>query len=398
MFRLLGLHPGPDTSAGATASLAGVGLVRARRLLRELAGAHLVTEESTSRYGLHDLLRAYATELVVGQESLADRIAAIGRLADHYLHSAHGANLLRYPHRNAIALPDPRPGVAPDRLAEVDDAAEWFAAEHRVLSSMVELAAESGLDARAWQLAWELGEFLDRGGLWREWAAVQEIALASSLRCDDLVGQAHSHRNLAGALFRTDRWDDARHHLVAALGLFERVDDRAGQADSQYGLAMVDARHGEYTAALAHAERALDLYRHTDQTMRQARALNAVAWAHSLLGNPTETLDHGRQALELLQDLGDRLGEASAWDTVGQAHHDLGDDVEAIRCYQRALELYEGGGGRYHQAEILVHLGQAHQATGEPAPARDAWLRALDILEDLHHPDAARVRAELASA
>ena len=44
MFRLLGIHPGPDISGPAAASLAGCDPARARRDLGELARAHLITE------------------------------------------------------------------------------------------------------------------------------------------------------------------------------------------------------------------------------------------------------------------------------------------------------------------------------------------------------------------
>ena len=50
MFRLLGLHPGPDISAAAAASLAGVSLEQAGQLLNELASFHLLTEHATGRY------------------------------------------------------------------------------------------------------------------------------------------------------------------------------------------------------------------------------------------------------------------------------------------------------------------------------------------------------------
>ena len=62
MFRLLGLHPGPEITAPAAASLAGVALREARRLLRELTRCHLLAEPSAGRYAFHDLLRAYAAE------------------------------------------------------------------------------------------------------------------------------------------------------------------------------------------------------------------------------------------------------------------------------------------------------------------------------------------------
>src|SRR5262249_42828773 len=62
LFRLLGLHPGPDISASAAASLAGIAPDQATTLLAELARAHMLTEQLPGRYAFHDLLRAYAAE------------------------------------------------------------------------------------------------------------------------------------------------------------------------------------------------------------------------------------------------------------------------------------------------------------------------------------------------
>ena len=62
MFRLLGLHPGPDISACAAASLAGVTAAEARSALRDLVRASLLMETVPGRYAFHDLLRAYAAE------------------------------------------------------------------------------------------------------------------------------------------------------------------------------------------------------------------------------------------------------------------------------------------------------------------------------------------------
>ena len=62
MFRLLGLHPGPDISAAAAASLAGVSSPEARVALRDLVRASLLNETVPGRYAFHDLLRAYAAE------------------------------------------------------------------------------------------------------------------------------------------------------------------------------------------------------------------------------------------------------------------------------------------------------------------------------------------------
>jgi len=62
MFRLLGLHPGPDISVSAAASLAGIPPRQARAPLADLVQEHLLTEHLPGRYALHHLLRAYAAE------------------------------------------------------------------------------------------------------------------------------------------------------------------------------------------------------------------------------------------------------------------------------------------------------------------------------------------------
>jgi hypothetical protein len=82
LFRLLGLHPGPDVSAAAAASLFGSPV---RPLLAELTRAHLLTEHQPGRYVFHDLLRAYAIEQAQLHDSAAERRAATGRLHDHYV-------------------------------------------------------------------------------------------------------------------------------------------------------------------------------------------------------------------------------------------------------------------------------------------------------------------------
>jgi hypothetical protein len=58
LFRLLGLHPGPDVSTPAAASTAGLSVDQVRPLLAALTVAHLLTERSTGRFSFHDLQRA----------------------------------------------------------------------------------------------------------------------------------------------------------------------------------------------------------------------------------------------------------------------------------------------------------------------------------------------------
>jgi DNA-binding SARP family transcriptional activator len=69
LFRLLGLHPGPDISVAAAAALADTSTTDAARLLETLADVHLLEETAPGRYHLHDLLRAYAAERATTTET-----------------------------------------------------------------------------------------------------------------------------------------------------------------------------------------------------------------------------------------------------------------------------------------------------------------------------------------
>jgi DNA-binding SARP family transcriptional activator len=159
MFRLLGLHPGADITAHAAASMAGLDETAGRRMLRELSRAHVLSEHLPGRYTIHELLRAYAADQARAHDSQAERTAAVGRLLDHYLHTAvHGAFLL-YPAHEPVELIAPAPGVTPERLADARQALAWFKAEQHVLTAAVALAAASGFDAHAWEIPRSLTPF-----------------------------------------------------------------------------------------------------------------------------------------------------------------------------------------------------------------------------------------------
>ncbi len=394
LFRLLGLHPGPDITAPAAASLAGLPLRQTRPPLAELTRASLLAEHAAGRYTFHDLLRAYAAVLAHSIDPDDQRRAAFGRMLDHYLHTAYTTDRLLHPGRDPITLTPPAPGVTPEQPAD-DQAMAWLTAEHPVLLAAVGHAARNGFDTHTWQLAWGLYTFLDRRGHWHDLITAWRTALDAADRLADPPAQALAHRLLARAHTRLGRYQDAYTHHHAALDLYAKIGDRTGQAHTHRHLAYVWERQGRPRQALGHARQALTLYRAAGHRRGHALTLNAVGWHHALLGNHQQALTHCRQALALFQDLGDRQGEAETWDSLGYAHHHLGNHHEAIDCYRRALDLFRNLGSRYYQTTALIHLGDTYHAAGNLDAARTAWRRALTILIDLDHPDAEGVRARL---
>jgi len=396
MFRLLGLHPGPDISVPAAASLAATDQATARRLLRELTRAHLITEHVPGRYAFHDLLRAYAAAQAGEYDSETERRAAVGRVLDHYLHTAHAAAILLTPSREPITLPPPRPGADPEHLASYQQAMAWFRAEHDVLLAAVRLAGSS-LDDHAWQLPWTMADYFLRRGHWDEWVRIQGQAVTAAVSLGDTAAQAMSRRILANAYITVGDHDQAGVHLGYCLELYQRLGSRLGEANVQYALAQLAERQGRYADALEHTEQALRLFQRIGERRAEVEMLNNVGWYRGLLGDYQQARAFCRQALVRNAELDNYLVEGNIWDSVGYAEHHLGNFAEAAACYQRAISIARDGGDRPSEALALVHLGDTRHAAGDLPQAIQAWQQALAILDDLGHPDAAGIRAKLAS-
>jgi tetratricopeptide (TPR) repeat protein/transcriptional regulator with XRE-family HTH domain len=397
MFRLLGLHPGPDTSAPAAASLAGTDEPTARRLLRDLARAHLITEHVPGRYVFHDLLRAYAAAQAHDTDSAAGRKAAVARVLDHYLHTASPAALLLRPVRDLITLAPPSPGAVPEQPADHRQALTWFEAEHQVLLAAVTLADSSRFDSHAWQLPWAIMPFLANRGHYQQWAATQRTALAAATRVGDAAGQAVSSCLLASACDDLHDYDQALEHYADSLKLYQRLGNCLGQANVHQNLGLLAERQGRYTDALAHAQQALGLYQAIGHMAGQAVALNYVGWCHGLLADYHQARAYCHRSLAICAEAGHRSGEGHAWDSLGYAEHHLGNLPQATACYERALGIARERGDRWVEADTLTHLGDTRNAAGDLPQARQAWQQALAILEDIQHADAAKVSAKLGS-
>jgi DNA-binding SARP family transcriptional activator/Tfp pilus assembly protein PilF len=395
LFELLGLHPGPGLTAPAAASLAALPPPVARSLLAELAGASLLMESIPGRYGFHDLVRAYSAELVAHRADPDARRRAVGRMLDHYLHSADAADQMLNPTRDPLTLRPPEPGANAEHPTGYDQALEWFTVEHPVLVAVIDHAANIGHDAHTWQLARTLATFLERRRHWPDQISIQRAAVAASHRLVDRPTEALARLRLARSYIESGRPDEARTELRRALDLSAQTGDQVGQARTHHYLAYLCERRGDCNLALDHERQALALFQAAGHQRGEAGVLNAIGWYHAQLGDYGEALAFCRRALHLLHQLGDRFGQGATWDSIGYAHCHLGHYSEAFACYQKAVALYAGLGDRYLQATTLSHLGDTYTTAGDIGAAGAVWRQALAILADLDHPDAASVRAKL---
>lgn len=382
LLRLLSLHPGPDLSLPAAAALAGDEQAAVRLLLAELTRAHLLTEHLPGRYACHDLLRTYAAERVAKEESAGEREAAVRRLLDHYLHTAHAAGRVYSPFWRLPLLPAAAPGANPESFADDAPALRWYTAETRVLAAVAERADARGDHAHVWGLAWALERFMDRQGHWHDGAALQRLGLNAAIRDGHRTAEAHLRRGLARASARLERYEGAQTHIRHSLELFAELGDRLGLAHAHRSHGWLLDRLGDHDGALDAAGRALALYRALGDRAAETSALHALGWSHVLRGEHHTAAAYFEEALDGLVGLptGTRYAEAGAWDSLGVARHHLGEHRQAIAAYQCALRLYREVGDLFSEAGTLRHLGDTYLAVGDPGAARMVWERAVRLL------------------
>jgi transcriptional regulator with XRE-family HTH domain/tetratricopeptide (TPR) repeat protein len=398
MFRLLGLHPGPDISAAAAASLAGVTVPQARAALRDLTRASLLMEVTPGRYAFHDLLRAYAAEQ---QTPAEDSASTTRRMLDHYLHAAHRAHQVLYPGRELIGLDALAPGVNREAFGGKAAALAWLQSEYQVLLKVTDVAARDGFDAHAWRLPVVLWTFHNVCGHWHDGTRLHRLALAAARRHGDRSGQAHALRGLGSFAMSLGAFEEAHECLATAQTLFSELGDNLGLARTNVISAQTFEVQERFAEALAVMDGVLRLSvtvpGDPNMALVRASALNGSAWNSVKLGDLSEARAFCQQAIELCQAIGYSPGEAGTWDTLGVVLQRLGAHDEAVRCFLRAVTLDREMGNRFDLAMVLAHLGETYVSIGDVHGAREAWDESLLILRTLHHPAGGAVRRQLSA-
>lgn len=392
LFRLLSLHPGSDISVAAAASLAGLPMPEAAKLLADLCSAHMMSENVAHRYAIHDLLRSYAAERTAAEDSSSDRQDGLVRLFDYYLTSAHAADRCLNPPLEPIALPPPRPDAIAERPTQPDQALGWLATERLVLLALIRQAVDRRLDTYAWQLGLTMINFLDAQGYWHDEAATAKLAVAATKRIGDQRAEAHARRLLGFALLRLDQHDGAEREMLRALELYGSHGNAVGEAHVQYNLGQLWASQQRLTRAISHTRQAHRIYVLKGHTRGQANTLNAWGWYVAQHGRPETAMDYCAQALTLHQHADNLRGMANTHDSLGNICRQLGDHDQSIMHYDHAAALTRRIGDRYYEANILEHQGRTHHASGQVAAANRVWRKALAILDDLGHPHSGRLR------
>jgi DNA-binding SARP family transcriptional activator/Tfp pilus assembly protein PilF len=389
LFALLGIAPGEDIDLIAAASLAGTSTEDTRTTLRALEQASLISIGTGFRARMHDLVRAYATE----RAKHLDRHEALRRLVDHHAHTAHTHDRLIDPHRPLIELDGAVAGTVLSPASDKAGALAWFDAERGTRQAVQQAAAWRGWNDRVVLLARVSHAYHQLRGHLDDELAMWRTAIDAAGPKDRVV----AHRIMGSSLGQVQRYDEAQHHLDAALALAEQVGEPLQLADTHGTLAWLWASRSEYGKALHHSNAALPHYRKTGNEMLIALAHNNIGHCAAEVGDTELGREHATTALTLLHELGDRQGEATAVDTLARIEHQVGDHTRAIALYEHAIELYQAENDDYTTANVLTNLGHPLLAADRLDQATEVWQRALEMFERQGREDEAdRMRKQLA--
>jgi tetratricopeptide (TPR) repeat protein len=394
-FQLLGLHPGRDIDLDTAAALLGTDRPAARRLLGLLCRAHLVEESDLGRFGMHDLLRAYAAEQAATRE---DRHAALTRLFGHYVRIVEPGrphdSWLTAERSNLIAVAAAAVDVAPEhtivlstRLAQhLDTRAQYR--DGLSLHRLAVRAARAGHDRAAEADALNrLGRAYMRTGSYPEAVDHHRRALAIHRELGDPAGESDARHGLGTVAWRLGHYEEARDHLEAVLAIRRELGDVPGEGAALYGLGTVYRQVGDYREAMDHQRRALAIYRACGDRMGESRVLINLGATIERLGRYEEALDHYERALVINTEIGNRLGEAVALTNLGAVATRLGRYTEALGHQTGALPLYRESGNRVGLADALHCLGNLYRLTGDHDESLDHLRRAIALAHEIGEAD-----------
>ncbi|MEU4244072.1 tetratricopeptide repeat protein [Actinoplanes sp. NPDC026619] len=376
-FTALGHHPGVDFTTPAVAALTGGTLDDARAALATLGKAHLVFPAGGGRFGLHDLLRAYAARLAAATGATAPA----ERICGHYVDMAARAADHFYP-AEAHRRPAVPPGAAVIPLPDAAAAQAWLDAERQNLVAV----ARTGIGRYPVWLSTILYRYLD-GRARDEAAAIHQHAFDAAEAAGDTTGQAHAALGLGATERRHGRYDVAADWFARASELFERAGNVGAQARALGNLAGAEEQWCRYADAAEHLHQAQQLYNRAGDRTGQALALCHQAVIEIRLGAYDDAGRHLRQSIGIARALGDRPAEATGLANLGDVHLRLGQLPEAERCHREALDMHVHDGDRVGEAWGLTALGTTLTTMGDPRAGADHHERALRLLREVGQLD-----------
>jgi tetratricopeptide (TPR) repeat protein len=392
LYRLLGLHPGPDFDAGVAAAALATSRPEAERLVDELLTANLLEEVDEDRCRFHELIRLHAIDVA---QTDPDRDLGVRRMFDWYLNTATAAGAVVTPHR--VGLRRDIEHIPPDQATfdGHNEALDWLDRERTNLFAAAQAAFDQGMPDMTWQLADAMwGLFLVRTH-YNDWMRFDHLAAQATQ--NSRTAEAETQDRLGLLYHALGRNDEALPYMTRAAAIWHSLGDRHRIASSteRFGFAYLD--QGRAELAIEHFTNALVGYREVGERRSTGLALISLGRALTESGRFTEATRHLNEAHTELTTLPvpDPYNSARALLALGRAETGAGQWPTAHTHLQATLTAMREVQSPLGEADALWALADLYAKTGDLTEARRHYQLTLTMLTDLGSPAAPRVRAQL---
>ncbi|GAA4184413.1 BTAD domain-containing putative transcriptional regulator [Streptosporangium oxazolinicum] len=335
MFRMLGLHPGPSIGLDAAAALTGMSADDTAAAVQTLVNAHLLQKDDGQRLSMHDLVRVYAEERCVNDETADHRDNALTGMFDWYRYAVLKAMDHLSPVDTTALGISPIEGASD--FSGFDEAMAWLEQEHHTLVAVITHAATKDRHVHVWQIFSRLSWFFYMRNYLDDLFLTGETALSSARLAGDRRGEAEILSDLGYAKVFIGRYADHLSDQQAALRIWRSILDRPGEA----------------------------------------KALRHVSYALQLAGQPLQAIEVGEQCLVVNRELEDRLGEFIAITYLADSYLTLGRFDKAAKSLEESLKYWREVNREYEETYCLIQLGTVRTELGDPETALDLFRKAL---------------------
>lgn len=379
VYRLLGLHPGPDIDTYAAAALADAFPQHAGRLLDDLLEVHLLQEHVPRRYVFHDLVRAHATQASIRDETEPQRRIALSRLLDYYRLAASVAMEVAHPYERERRPHVPPADTAVPDLREPKRASAWLDTELPNLLAAAQYAAGHGQPTYLWHLSAILHRHLRDRARYREAEALHTQALTTARAAGHRAGELDALLRLGHIHRKQGRYEQATDRLGQALEMARTIGARAVELDALTGIGQVHERQGRHAQAAEVLERALEIARSLGHRSGELDALDGLAWVHLLQDQYEQAKGAYQQVRDIGREIGNRTGELDALLGLGWVHIAQGRYEQATDHYAQVLQIARTIGNRTAELDALLGVARFHRLHRRYQQATDHYTPALNI-------------------
>ncbi len=378
-FALTGLHPGADLDLHAAAALTGTSTGQARRVLGRLHRASLIQAAGTGRYGMHDLLHAYAREQAAARDKGGQCDQALTRLFDYYLAAAGAAMDVLYPAEAHLRPPISPAAVAVPQMAGEAEARTWLDNERANLVAVVAHCADRGWPRHATGLADTLHRYLIFGSHLSEAHRIFRRALDAARQSADLAAEASALLGLGSISLYKGQFRDAAADYHVALERYRQCGDRTGEARVLGNLGITEQQLHNHQSAAGYYRQAIAASEDAGDSLSAARGLTHLAFVETELGSYNQAAEHLQRALPLLREANDQDYEAATLEAIGELHRRRGQLTQAADFFEQALTINRRTGNPTGVADQLLNLGNVSVRQGEHQQAIDYLRQALAL-------------------